>query len=166
MARVNVDARLKAFLDLIAWSEGTSTSPITQDDGYDVIVTGVDGPHRMVDYDDHPFASGLRSPVLVRKPGLYSTAAGRYQLLVRYWRSYKEKLKLDDFSPGSQDLVALQQMREERAYSDPQPLDPQAAIEACKNIWASFPGNSYGQGGRTMEELLAKYADLLVGDAG
>ena len=29
-----------AFLDMLAWSEGTSTSPATAMDGYDVIVTG------------------------------------------------------------------------------------------------------------------------------
>ncbi|MGB4486807.1 MAG: lysozyme, partial [Pseudomonas veronii] len=31
-----------AFLDMLAWSEGTSTSPATAMDGYDVIVTGAD----------------------------------------------------------------------------------------------------------------------------
>jgi hypothetical protein len=38
------------MLDLLAWSEGTSTSPVTKADGYDVIVTGVDGPEVFTDY--------------------------------------------------------------------------------------------------------------------
>jgi len=33
----------KAFLDVVATSEGTCTSPATKNNGYDVIVTGVDG---------------------------------------------------------------------------------------------------------------------------
>ncbi len=39
-----MDSKLKNFLDLIAWSEGTNTSPLTKNDGYDVIVSGVTGP--------------------------------------------------------------------------------------------------------------------------
>ena len=39
-----MDPKLKSFLDLVAWSEGTSTSTHTQNDGYDVVVSGVDGP--------------------------------------------------------------------------------------------------------------------------
>ena len=61
-----MDPSVKAFLDLIAWSEGTSTSPVTQNQGYDVIVTGVDGPAVFTDYSDHPFADG-RAPVVVRR---------------------------------------------------------------------------------------------------
>jgi muramidase (phage lysozyme) len=39
----------------------------------------------------------------------------------------------------------------------------QGAIEACSNIWASFPGNSYGQGGHSMDTLLAKYESFISG---
>lgn len=47
----------KAFGDLLAYSEGTSTSPATRNNGYDVIVTGIDGkPEIFTDYSDHPFA--------------------------------------------------------------------------------------------------------------
>ncbi|MCP6547965.1 hypothetical protein NL497_29765, partial [Klebsiella pneumoniae] len=34
-----------AFLDMLAWSEGTSTSKHSRDDGYDVIVGGIDSPN-------------------------------------------------------------------------------------------------------------------------
>ena len=60
-----MDGKLKAFLDLIAYSEGTSTSSVTKNDGYDVIVTGVDGPSIFTDYSDHPFANG--GSVVVRR---------------------------------------------------------------------------------------------------
>src|SRR5579863_9314951 len=88
-------AALVTFLDTIAYSEGTSTSPHSQNDGYDVIVTGVDGHHEFNDYSDHPFANG-EPPIVIRNstPPLMSTASGRYQLLARYWTVYKQQLGL------------------------------------------------------------------------
>lgn len=149
---------LRAFLDLIAWSEGTSSSPITKDRGYDVIVTGAYGPSLLKDYSEHPFATG--GVVVVReKPYLASTAAGRYQLLARYWRVYKQQLKLPDFSPTSQDAVAIQQMKERGVTAVG---NTAAAIIMCSNIWASFPGNTYGQGGHSLPELVDKYDEFLA----
>ena len=155
-----MDKKLKAFLDLIAFSEGTSTSLVTKNDGYDVIVTGINGPAVFMDYSDHPFALG--GVVVVREsPRLVSSAAGRYQILARYWRIYKEQLLLKDFSPASQDAVALQQIKERVADPAIEAGNIEHAIAVCSNIWASFPGNDYGQGGHSMATLKAKYAELL-----
>lgn len=150
------NANVPAFLDLIAFSEGTSLSKLTKNAGYDVIVTGPDGPEAFTDYSDHPFAKG-RAAKLVRKPDLYSTASGRYQLLLRYWRVYKTQLKLPDFSPLSQDKVAMQQMHERGALTLVKAHDIAGAIKACSNIWASFPGNDYGQGGHSVDELVSEF---------
>jgi muramidase (phage lysozyme) len=153
--------RLKAFLDTIAWSEGTSTSPLTQNDGYDVIVTGITGPSIFIDYSDHPFAHG--GAVTVRAvPLLISTAAGRYQLLARYWNIYRVQLNLPDYSPASQDAVAIQQIKERGAIALIEAGNVAGAITACSAIWASFPQNSYGQGGKTMPVLIEKYQNLLM----
>ena len=46
---------------------------------------------------------------------LKSTGAGRYQLLSRWWDAYRKQLGLKDFSPKSQDAVALQQIKERGA---------------------------------------------------
>jgi len=147
---------LQKFLALIAWSEGTATSPITANDGYDVIVSGLGGPEVFTDYADHPFAN--RTPKLVRaEPPLYSTASGRYQLLYRYWHVYKAQLHLSDFSPASQDAVALQQMKERGAVDMVSVGNIANAIHACSNIWASFPGNDYGQNAHPLEKLLARW---------
>jgi muramidase (phage lysozyme) len=155
-----MDPKLKAFLDTIAFSEGTSTSPITQNQGYDVIVSGINGPSIFTDYSHHPFELG--GSVTVRAvPLLQSTAAGRYQLLARYWRVYKVQLSLPDYSPASQDAVALQQMKERGAVGLVLAGNVEGAIAACSNIWASFPGNDYAQGGHSMAALLAEYATLL-----
>ena len=155
-----MDGKLKAFLDLIAFSEGTGTSTVTQNDGYDVIVSGVDGPSIFTDYADHPFARGGAVTVRHGPPLLISTAAGRYQVLAHYFKAYKAQLNLPDFSPASQDAVALQQMKERKAVAMVEAGTVEGAIAACSNIWASFPGNAYGQGGKSMATLLAKYTQL------
>ncbi len=163
------------FLDLVGRSEGTSTDRLTRNDGYDVIVSGVDGPEVFTDFSDHPFAKG-RAPKIIRPatgtiPKLVSTASGRYQVLCRYFEVYKSELKLPDFSPLSQDLVAIQQIKERRdsnlvsAYTHVVNGDIETAISLCCNVWASLPGNTYGQGGHSMTALMAVWSALPGPDA-
>lgn len=135
-----------AFLDMLAKSEGTSTVE-GSDDGYNVLVGGTlfDG------YDDHP-------NVLVRlNDKLSSTAAGRYQILHRYWAIYKDQLELKDFSPESQDRVALQQIKERGALGAIDNGNFGDAVALCRNIWASLPGAGYGQRENSLTALEAAY---------
>lgn len=141
-----------AFLDMLAWSEGTSTSRHTRDDGYDVVVGGLDSPNRFNGYADHP---NVR--VRVNNKGLVSTAAGRYQQLYRYWPAYKAQLRLPDFSPVSQDLLAIQLVRERGALNDVKAGLIAVAIEKCRKIWASLPGAGYGQREHKLSDLVAHY---------
>lgn len=149
-----MDQKLKAFLDLIAYSEGTSLIKLPDaNEGYGVLVTGINGPATFTDYSTHP-----NILVTVREhPLLQSTAAGRYQLLYRWFHPYAAQLGLKDFSPESQDTIAVQQMREHHAVAMVEAGDVEGAISACSGVWASFPGNSYGQGGKNMDDLLAHY---------
>lgn len=125
-----------AFLDMLAWSEGTDNGrQATKDRGYDVIVGG----KLFTGYADHP-----RVLVSLPKLGISSTAAGRYQLLRRYFDAYSKTLRFHDFSPLSQDLIALQQIRERRALPLIQAGKIAVAIAAVSNIWASLPGAGYG----------------------
>ena len=72
-----------AFLDMLAWAEGTSNHPVTAMDGYDVIVTGIDRkPEVFKGFSDHPFAKGRKSKVINSK-GLTSNASGRYQQMLK-----------------------------------------------------------------------------------
>lgn len=171
------------FLDLLGFSEGTSkasnsaTAKITQNDGYDAIVEGVDGPAIFTDYSDHPFAH--RPAVVVVEPGarfedgLESTAAGRYQILLHFFEVYKVTLNLPDFSPLSQDLIAIQMMRERGSLAHLESgrieaaiaahvtsVDLEDAITEDASAWASLPGNTYGQGGRSMQQLLQEWSAL------
>jgi muramidase (phage lysozyme) len=138
-----------AFLDMIAWSEGTDNGKQpTKDRGYDVVVGG----GLFSGYRDHP-----RLLVDLPKLRIQSTAAGRYQLLRRYFDAYRKSLGLADFSPRSQDLIALQQIRERRALGLIQAGKIEEAIKAVRNIWASLPGAGYGQHEQKLDALLAVY---------
>lgn len=138
---------LKAFLDMLAWSEGTSTV-LGSDNGYNVVVGG----NLFHGYADHP-----RKLVAIPSLGLSSTAAGRYQLLARYFDAYKKTLGLKDFSPASQDAIAIQQIRERKALVDVESGRLSVAILKCSNIWASLPGAGYGQHERTYSSLEHAY---------
>lgn len=148
----------KAFLDTIAFSEGVRTGqhPLTQRDGYDVIVTGVDGPELFTDFAAHPFAHG-RPPKIVNRAGLKSTAAGRYQFLVGDWDHYRHALSLPDFSPASQDLWAIQLIRERGALPLIDGGQFALAVARCCNLWASLPGAGYGQHENRMAALAQAY---------
>ena len=59
--------------------------------------------------------------------------------------AYRKQLGLKDFSPKSQDAVALQQIKERGALPMIDRGDIRQAIDRCSNIWASLPGAGYGQ---------------------
>ncbi|CAI1769481.1 Phage lysozyme [Serratia fonticola] len=148
---------LQAFLDMLAWSEGTSTSAATKNNGYDAIVTGIDKKLEIfTDYSDHPFNKGRPSKVINSK-GLTSNASGRYQFMLRDWAHYKGLLNLPDFGPASQDKWAIQLIKERRALADIEAGNITSAISKCRNIWASLPGAGYGQPEHKLDLLLSQY---------
>lgn len=139
-----------AFLDLIAWSEGTDNGrQPTRDRGYDVVVGG----GLFGSYADHP-----RRLIDLPKLGIKSTAAGRYQILSRYFDHYKRTLGLPDFGPEAQDRIALQLIRECRALDDIKAGRIAEAIHKCRSRWASLPGAGYGQHEHAIGPLLAAYS--------
>lgn len=141
-----------AFLDMLSIAEGTSTSKHTRNDGYDVIVGGIDSPNTFISYHDHP---GIM--VTVNRKGLKSTAAGRYQQMKKDWAHYKSQLKLPDFGPISQDRLALQHIKECRAIADVHAGRFELAVSKCRGIWASLPGAGYGQREHNISDLVAHY---------
>jgi hypothetical protein len=60
---------------------------------------------------------------------------------------------LPDFSPASQDRLAIQLIRERGALEDLQQGRIERAIYRCRNIWASLPGAGYGQ--HSLDKLVA-----------
>lgn len=138
-----------AFLDMLAWSEGTDNGKQpTKDHGYDVIVGG----QLFSDYADHP-----RVLVSLPKLGIKSTAAGRYQFLARTWESLQRRMGLPDFGPLSQDKACIRLIEGRGALSSVKAGHIQHALALCSKEWASLPGAGYGQHERKVEDLLAVY---------
>lgn len=149
-----------AFLDMLAVSEIGAGTLARSDDGYNVLVGSTPQSLRtFAGYADHPN---------IYNKQFNSTAAGRYQLLYQWWadvklpsgnvrRGYRSLLQLPDFSPLSQDRVALQQIRERGALPDIAAGHFEAAVRRVSNLWASLPGAGYGQHENQMDALRAAY---------
>lgn len=147
-------SNLDAFLSMIAHSEGTLK---IGDRGYNCMVGSTPAqPILFGSYRDHP-----RVKIQLR-PELVSTAAGRYQILARYFDAYKASLRLQDFGPDAQDLIATQMIREQHALEDVAAGRFDAAVMKCANIWASLPGAGYGQ----HENQLADLRDTFTKEGG
>lgn len=143
-------SNLDAFLAMVAHSEGTAA---IGDRGYNCLVgSTAKQPLTFGSYADHP-----RVKVQLRS-GLVSTAAGRYQILGRYFDAYRSQLNLPDFGPASQDAIALQMIREQRALDDVVAGHFDSAVAKCANIWASLPGAGYGQHENQLADLRAAFS--------
>ena len=146
----------KAFLDMLAFSEIGPALLAKSQNGYNVLFGG----QLFTSYTNHPNRKITRV-VLGRQ--IRSTAAGRYQILARFWYpspthpGYKAQLGLRDFGPAAQDAVAIQMLKEQRALQDVDEGRLSAAVAKCANIWASLPGAGYNQPEKTMEALRAAF---------
>lgn len=144
------NTQLRAFLDLIAWSEGTDNGrQPTNNHGYDVIVGG----KLFYDYSKHP---GVYVKLNAR---LTSSAAGRYQILEKFAKHYMKQLRLPDFGPDSQDKIAIQLIKECKALDDIYAGRIHSAVYKCRSRWASLPGAGYGQHEQKIEKLIAVFKD-------
>lgn len=153
----SLNPNLRAFLDMIAVSEIGRRVLAASDNGYNVIVGNSlfddkGTPDLADDYADHP-----RKKVWIEKIHNFSTAAGRYQLLARYFDSYKAQLRLPDFSPASQDAIAIQQICEQHAFFDITAGRLEIAVAKVANIWASMPGAGYAQHENKIADLRLAY---------
>lgn len=114
------------FLDFLGRAEGAD---------YNTIVGG----GKFDSYDAHPNIVGLRT---AEGP---STAAGRYQITGTTYRDVAPKLGITDFSPESQDRIALELIKRKGALQDIENGDFNAAIAKLGGTWASLPSSPYSQ---------------------
>lgn len=135
----------EAFLTVIAVSEGTER---IGDRGYNALFGG----GIFDSYADHP-----RREFNVPRFGITTSAAGRYQIEAKTFDAYKERLKLPDFSPASQDAIAIELITERHAILDVDAGRVGSAVMKCSNIWASFQGNNYHQPTTPLGVLVAAF---------
>lgn len=143
LEKLLADPKIKAMLDTIAKAEGTGAA-------YNMKFGG----GRFSDLSDHP-----NDPVTRTMGGksITSTAAGRYQFLNRTWGGLEDQLGLKDFSAHSQDLGAVQLMKQRGMIGKIQSGDIAGALTAGNREWASLPGSPYGQPTKKAEELTTAY---------
>lgn len=154
--------QLARFLTLLAWCEGTLSG---LDSGYGVIVSGVDGPETFTDYTHHPFAtpSGLnrgRNAKLVRPgpPPLYSSASGRYQIIFPTYVGLARRLGTGaDFGHDTQDKMAQLLITDAKGMDAVLAEDIAGACSRIHEVWASIPGSTAGQGGKTLLQVQNYY---------
>lgn len=149
------DPNVRRFLDLISAAEGTTEA------GYYALFGGgtVDS------LESHPNKSKSFTNTEGKKQR--STAAGRYQILGSVWDSLADRLGLEDFSERSQDLGAIELIREKGALDDVVSGDYVEAINKLGSIWASLPSSTYNQPKRSwdwVEDFLSTPTDEEVAD--
>jgi lysozyme len=144
-----------AFLWMLRCCEGTSGP-----DGYrtrfgpkgDNLFAIDDTTLRTYQFKDHP-RKGYTYPT--KAGSITSTAAGAYQFLSKTWDSCQKALSLPDFSPRSQDLGCIFLLKQAGALTPIKKGDFTTAISRTKRIWASLPGDVYGQGGKNFAQATA-----------
>ena len=130
-----MNKNLKAFLKVIAKAEGTIQIPDSEN-GYKAVIGGM----IFDNYARHP-----NHKIWIARLGKFSTAAGRYNILFRFWKTYQKQLNLPDFGPESQDAIAIQLIKECNAFEDIEKGDFHAAIAKCALCWPSLTVSGHGQ---------------------
>ncbi|HBL98754.1 TPA: hypothetical protein DDZ86_03870 [Candidatus Dependentiae bacterium] len=143
------DPSVQAMLDVIARSEGAETWASARWGGIRSYL--VRYPYgTFVGFQEHPHEK-ICSYILGKK--VCSTAAGRYQILAATWDWIRKVLKLKDFSPRNQDIVAVFLIIEKGALEDVKRGRFETAVNKLNRVWPSFPGSPYGQPTKKMASL-------------
>lgn len=146
-------ANVLAFLQMLKHSEGTAGRG---DDGYNVNVGG----QLFTGYAEHP-------RIAVETRWGWSDAAGAYQLMAAIpgriktdtWDWASRAAGVRDFTPLSQDRVAIYLIARRKAIEDIKAGRLDAAVSKCAKEWASLPGAGYGQREQGMATLRAWYVE-------
>jgi muramidase (phage lysozyme) len=138
---------MNAFLAMIRAAEGTSGP-----NGYRTLFGG----GLFQSFDDHPRVR-FYGEFLQKGKQTYTTAAGAYQITESTYDRVADKLDLQDFSPASQDAIAIELIREKHAVDDVVAGQFDAAIDKVAPVWASLPASTRPQPKRTVQFVRAAY---------
>lgn len=140
----DMTANRAAFLAMIRRSETGTTGAAA----YSILVGG----GTFSDFSKHP-----KIRVWIERYGIYSTAAGAYQINWPTWSTEQPSPKLPDFSPASQDAFALHLLRKSGALALIDAGDFAGAVRRAAPRWASLPGAGYGQSEQSLAFLQSVY---------
>ncbi|OZB49736.1 MAG: hypothetical protein B7X60_00015 [Polynucleobacter sp. 39-45-136] len=133
---------VRTFLNFLGKSEGAD---------YNTVVGG----SKFSDFSAHPNQIGL-----VTSDGP-STAAGKYQITGTTYRDVAPKIGVADFSPESQDKVAVELIKRNNAMDNVLKGDFMGAVDKLGGVWASLPSSKYNQPKRSqawVEQVLGRSA--------
>lgn len=118
------DRNVAAFIKAVALAEGG---------GYDFKYGAIKGkrndPWRFTDYSTHPGPG----------KGGTTTAAGMYQINIATWRDHGAKMGLTDFTPRTQDLIAVEILRSIGVIEKIKAGDVAGAMPRAAVKWAALP---------------------------
>ena len=124
---------VQKFLGFLGKSEGADYNTIVGGSTFD-------------DYTVHPKKVGLTTS---EGP---STAAGKYQITGTTYDDIAARLGVKDFTPGTQDKIALELIRRKNALEDIKAGHFPQAISKLGNTWASLSSSKYNQPKNTVEK--------------
>ncbi len=130
---------VQKFLNMLSAAEGTTTH------GYATAFGG----GRISDLSHHPKKFSKFRETTGRTNT--TSAAGRYQFIGRTWDSLQRKLGLPDFGAESQDLAAIELLRENGALPHILKGDMQTAVKKAGGTWASLPSSKAPQRTRSWD---------------
>lgn len=140
------DANVAAFIKAIGEAEGG---------GYDFKYGAVKGkrndPWRFTNTSTHP-GPGF---------GGKTTAAGMYQITIDTWRDHGGKMGLIDFTPKTQDLIAVEMLRSLGVIDNIKAGDIAGAMSQAAKKWAALPMGP-GMANRYPPQPYADYDTFLI----
>lgn len=164
------DRNLYAFLYMIRAAEHSQADALSGN-AYRVFYGG----STFHGTNDHPALTGEKSGVRLPdefcravglSPGCVSTAAGAYQINVPTWKQFRVASRLGpflpDFSNASQDEAARRILVSDGVMPLIAEGNIELAIARASRRWASLPGSTAKQGGRSMAWALQKFQDGLT----
>ena len=128
---------------MLAWSEGTDNG---RPESGSWLWRHYGRGELFLSYSDHPQTCHA-------KPKTQINRRRTLQLLSRWWDAYRKQLGLKDFSPKSQDAVALQQIKERGALPMIDRGDIRRAID--RYSYLGFTAGRWLYGGFRLHELTA-----------
>lgn len=150
---VQAEKNIAAFLWAIRKAEGTAAG-----DGYRALFGYTPNNNKTFQsYQTHPriyFDYKDQSGKVIK-----TSAAGAYQITFTTFSNLANKYGFIDFSPESQDAMAVQLIDEKGALNDVKAGRFDMAINKIKKVWASMPNSNVNQPTRTYQYMVAAYTE-------